>query len=101
MIYCIFLIALTAAFGSVVPIIQYLVQRSRTKSQVTKLLFHQSLLDFDMDNMRYELAYCKNDIFISRHALKDRGWVRGPNGTVLNDMDFESKKKCEYKIALP
>lgn len=99
--YIIALIALTALLGSIIPLAQYLFYRIKLAAQPAKLLFPQVLLDYDMDDLQYESVKSQGEVFIDRLNLANRGWVRGPHGTVMSDESFEAKKKCEYDIELP
>lgn len=101
MIYCIILIILTLLLGSIVPFAQYLIYNVKSNSQPSKLLFSQVLLDYNMDNLKYERVSAQSNVFVNRLDLNNRGWVRGPNGVVMSKEDFEAKKKSEYDIALP
>lgn len=99
--YIVALIALTVFLGSIIPLVQYLLFRFKLTVQPKRLLFSQVLLDYDMDNLQYESVQSLNEVFINRLNLANRGWVRGPHGTVMSDESFEAKKKCEYDIELP
>lgn len=101
MIYCIILIILTLLLGSIIPFVQYFICNAKLSSQPSKLLFSQTLLDYNMDNLKYEKTSTQSNIFINRLVLNNRGWVRGPNGIIMGDEDFEAKKRCEYDIPLP
>lgn len=101
MIYCIILVVLTLLLGCIVPFAQYLFFGSKLNSRPSKLLFSKMLLDYDMDNLKYEKACAQTGDLINRISLNNRGWVRGPNGIVMSEEDFEFKKKREYDIALP
>lgn len=99
--YIIALIALTALLGSIVPLAQYLFYRIKLSTQPARLLFSQVLLDYDMDDLQYESVKSQSEVVIDRLKLANRGWIRGPHGTVISDESFEAKKQCEYAIELP
>ena len=52
-------------------------------------------------NIKYENVHTRDGFLVNRQSLANRGWVRCPNGTIMNDVMFEQKKCDEYKIELP
>ena len=81
------------ALGSIVPLLQLLNAKSHKKCSY-KYVFSNELVDFDMDfSIKSEL--------IHRPLLSTRGWVRGPQGSIMTNEAFEEKKKAEYSIQLP
>ena len=99
-IYLIIIVLLTALLGSIVPLVQYVTYRLKLRVP-SKFLFSQTLLDYNMDGLKYETISATGGSFINRLSLSNRGWIRGPNGIIMTDEDFEAKKKSEYDIALP
>lgn len=79
--------------GSIVPLLQLLNAKCHKKSSY-KYVFSNELVDFDMD-------FTIKSEFISRPLLATRGWVRGPQGSIMTNEVFEEKKKAEYSIQLP
>lgn len=98
--YVIVLVGITVFVGGIVPFAQYIYFTFFLKKS-EKLLFSQALLDYDMDNIKYEDIHTQDASLVGRQALANRGWVRCPNGTVMNEAIFEDKKSNEYKIELP
>lgn len=99
--YIAVLVGLTILVGGIVPFSQYIYITLQCRKKVEKLLFSQALLDYDMDEIKYENVYAENTSLVGRQALANRGWVRCPNGTIMNNDVFEDKKKKEYELELP
>ena len=79
--------------GSVVPIFQFIKYKKNLKSQYV-YVFDQELL-----NCHIESSSTNNQV--SRYHLNNRGWIRGPQGHIMDEKDFEKKKNDEYNIQLP
>ena len=99
--YILILVALTVAVSCIVPLMQFIYSFYRFSKRSEKLLFSQSLLDYDLDDIRYEDVHEEGSTTVGRQLLANRGWVRCPNGTIMNSTIFEAKKAEEYAIELP
>lgn len=79
--------------GSIVPLFQ-LAYSKRRKATTYRYVFSDDLVNFDMN------TEIRSDV-TSRVKLATRGWVRGPQGSIMTQEDFEKKKEIEYSIQLP
>lgn len=95
------MIIFTVLAGGFVPFAQYIYFNCKLKNSSEKMLFSQTLLDYDMDDIKYENVHPEDASLVGRQSLANRGWVRCPNGTIMNNSIFESKKHDEYEIDLP
>lgn len=94
--FILYLFALTIVIlllGCIVPFTQFLIYKKSNKKSC-KYVFSEELVNFDFE---FEI----NDKVVARTLLATRGWVRGPQGNVMTEYDFEQKKAAEYDIALP
>lgn len=99
-VYIIVSICIIAGLSSVVPMIQYFGIRRQARQKFT-FYFSKDLLDHEMADLSFEnldiIAKEKN----TRLLVADRGWIRCPLGTVMDESEFEAKKEAEYLLDLP
>lgn len=106
MLYLLIMILGTIILGSIVPVIQFFKFKiTSNKTAFNKYenhyQFSRELLNSDLDNLKFENVDKVDRKLNNRLYIAERGWVRGPNGTVLSLHDFEEKKSIEYEIELP
>ena len=96
------LVFLTILLGSIVPLVQFVLYHYKAKNQPTVFRFSQKLFDMDMDFSAKNIKHTDKTIRnVNRFGLSDRGWIRCPNGTVMDDADFSRKKIEESEFELP
>ena len=99
--YVLLMVLGTIFLGSVIPLLQFIRFKRTHIKKKTKYYFTEQLLNYDLDNLRFENVDVVDSKYNNRLYIADRGWVRRPNGTVLSGNSFEKKKELEYQIKLP
>lgn len=87
-------------FGSIIPIIQFLLNRKKREKNKYTYSFPDELFNIDLDSVDEDEDE-DEDEFVSRAVLSNRGWIRGPQGNIMTRKTFREKRDAEYNIELP
>ena len=82
---------------SIVPSIQYFVEKKETKYK-TEYEFPAELFDYDIENMNYEYS---TDPVVDRTSIQNRGSVRLAQGHILSKFNLDERKEKAYSVELP
>lgn len=97
MIYLLGLLALLFVFVSIIPFIQLCISMRSMKEEI-QYKFPQELLNSDMDNLKYER---KDDMYVPRISIQNRGSVRLAKGNILTLETLENRKVKANSVELP
>lgn len=89
--YILLMVIGTIFLGSIIPLLQFIRFKRTHIEKKTKYYFTEQLLNYDLDNLRFENVDVVDSKYNNRLYIADRGWVRRPNGTVLSANSFERK----------
>lgn len=103
LLYTIMFVLIVVLLGTFIPVMQFLLNKNKKTKTTYLYTFPEELVNYNLDNLSFEISNKPQteNISFDRMTLADRGWVRCPNGSVMNNQKLEEKKAIEYNIELP
>lgn len=83
---------------SIIPFVQWIINKNYNKVETTTFHFPLELLNAEMNNLKWENINVNTTLGID---LKTRGSVRLAKGLIMSDKIFKEKKAEEYSYDLP
>ena len=91
----------TILLASIVPLLQFMLSKKKASlKEEESFYFSQELFDHEMSHSD-KIHKVQDQNNVNRFSLANRGWIRYPNGNIMNEADFLEKKNAEYSIELP
>lgn len=87
--------------ASIVPLCQFLFFKLKSSKNADDYEADDYEYIFSNELVNKDIDFQNSNQLPSRKIASSRGWIRGPQGEVMTNKDFEEKRNLEYSIDLP